>query len=83
MTTSLGKQEIRLHYNFSSLYRIEMPALRISVHRWKRRSERAQHCFPSNLFCTISGFYISSSKCRDLANLTFYPLPSSSHRPSL
>ena len=83
VTTSLGKQEIRLYYNSSSLYRIEMPALGISIHRWKRCSERARHCFPSNLFCTINGFYISSSKCRDLANLTSYPLPSSSHRPSL
>ena len=60
-----------------------MPALGISIHRWRRCSERAQHCFPSNLFCTINGFYISPSNCRDLGNLTSYPLPSSNHRASL
>ena len=46
-------------------------------------SERAHHCFPSNLFCTNNSFYISSSKCRDLGNLTSYPLPSFSNRTSL
>ena len=83
VTRPLGKQEMRLHYNSSSLYRIEMPALGISIHRWQRCSERAQHCFPSNSFSTINGFYISSSKCRDLGNLTSYLLPSSSNRTSL
>ena len=83
VTTPVGKQEIRLHYNSSFLYRIEMPALGISIHRWRRCSERAQRCFPSNLYCTINGFYISSSNCRNLGNLTSYPLPSSHHRASL
>ena len=83
VTSSLGKQEMRLHYNSSSLYRIEMPVLGISMHRCRGCSERAQHCFSSNLFRTINGFYISSSKCRDLGNLTSYPLPSSSNRTSL
>ena len=67
-TTSIGKQEMRLHCNSSSLYRIEMPALQISIHTWQRCSEQARHCFPSNLFGTINGFYISS-KCRDLGQL--------------
>ena len=60
-----------------------MPALGISIHRWRRCSERAQRCFPSNLFCTVNDFYISPSNCRDLGNLASYPLPSSNHRAPL
>ena len=83
VTTLLGRQEMRLRYNSSSLCRIEMPALGISIHRWQRYYERARHCFPFNLFCAINGFYIFSSKCRDLGNLTSYPLPSFFNRTSL
>ena len=76
VTQSLCTRKIILHYNSSSLYRVEIPSLGISIHRWNQCPVRASHCFPSKLFCTLNGFYLSSSHCRDLGHLT---LAHSSH----
>ena len=70
VTQSLGTRKIRLHYNSSSLYRVEIPSVGISIHRWNQCPVRASHCFPSKLFCTMNGIYLSSSHCRDLGHLT-------------
>ena len=75
----LGKQTIQLFYNSSSLYRIEIPNLSISIHKWSPCPIRAQHCFPKDLFCTLNGIYIVASKCHSLGNLTTF---SPKHRPS-
>ena len=53
VTTPLGSQEMHLHYNFFSLYRIEMPSLGISIHRWCRCSERANIAFLLTYFALL------------------------------
>ena len=69
VTQSLGTRDVKLHYNTTSLYRIEIPSLGISIHYWNRCPVRPSHCFPSNLFCTMNGIYLSSSHCRNLGHL--------------
>ena len=69
VTQSLGTRDVKLHYNTTSLYRIEIPSLGISIHHWNRCPVRASHCFPSNLFCTMNGIYLSSFHCRNLGHL--------------
>ena len=53
VTTPPGTQEMHLHYNFSSLYRIEKPSLDISVHRRCRCSERANIAFLPTYFALL------------------------------
>ena len=69
VTQSLGNKILKLHYNTTSLHRIEISTLGISIHHWNRCSVRASHCFPSKLFSRINGTYLSSSHCQGLESL--------------
>ena len=69
VTQSLGTRDVKLPYNTTSLYLIEIPSLSISIQHWNRCTVRASRCFPSNLFCTMNGIYLSSSHCQNLEHL--------------
>ena len=72
LVRTFRRQSILLHYNSSSLYRIEIPTMAISIHHWSPCPIRAQHCFPQKLFCTLNGIYIVARLCKSLGNLSFY-----------
>ena len=68
-TRRLGLQSLKLYYNHTSLYRVEIPSRGMSIHRWSLCPHRAVHCFSKKLFCTINGIYIVPFKCQNLQSL--------------
>jgi len=50
-TKRLGTYNIQLHYSSLNLYRIEIPSLGMSIHKWTRCPIQAIHCFENNLYC--------------------------------
>ena len=59
-TQRLGLQSLKLYYNHTYLYRVEIPS-------WG--PHQAVHCFSKKLFCTINGIYIVPLKCQNLQSL--------------
>ena len=68
-TRRLGLQSLKIYYNHTSLYRVEIPSRGMSIHRWSLCPHRAVHCFSKKLFCTINGIYIFPLKCQNLHSL--------------
>ena len=72
LSMNLGTHNIRLHYNTSSLYRMEITTLGMSIHQWSVCPIRARHCFPKQLFCTFNGIYLVVFNCNELTKLTAF-----------
>ena len=76
-------EDIHLHFNSSSsLYRVEILDLGISIHHWSPCPIRAQHCFSKDILCTRNGMYIAPYGCELLHKLAFSS-PKHKHRRNL
>ena len=69
MSMNLGTHNILLHYNTSSLYRVEITTLGMPVHQWSVCAIRAIHCFPKQLFCTFNGICLVIFNRNELSKL--------------
>ncbi|XP_076799899.1 uncharacterized protein LOC143444989 [Clavelina lepadiformis] len=71
-TKPLGTHKMLLHYNSTSLYRVSLPDLGISVHHWRKCSSRAKNCYGKHIHCDNNNFIFRYQQCTELDRLALF-----------
>ncbi|CAK8682950.1 unnamed protein product [Clavelina lepadiformis] len=83
-TKPLGSHKMLLHYNSTSLYRVSLPDLGISVHHLRKCSARAKSCYGENIH-SDNNFIFRYQQCTELDRLALFrpnlPRRVSDHTP--
>ncbi|CAK8686752.1 unnamed protein product [Clavelina lepadiformis] len=71
-TKPLGSHKMLLHYNSTSLYRVSLPDLGISVHHWRKCSTRAKSCYGNHIHCDDNNFIFRYHQCTELDRIALF-----------
>ncbi|CAK8681480.1 unnamed protein product [Clavelina lepadiformis] len=73
-TKPLGSHKMILHYNSTSLYRVSLPDLGISVHHWRICSTRAKSCYGNHIHCDNNTLSFAITNVQRSTNSLFFVL---------